>query len=225
MRLKTIAFLAAAILCAGLAQGQDKAKLPADAQSKMPADAKAKLSAEGQAKLPADPQAKMFADWQQQFLTKFDANNDGKLSDQEQLAAQQAMAAQGWNLGIPPGGFPGADQFAKQFDLDKDGVLSDREKIMASAAFQRMRGGNHMHGGFRGGGGGSGMLPQPAMPIANGGNDTSNAKVNPIVKRFDKDGDGKLNAEEKAAVQAERKKKDGGKADAKPDPKTEKAKK
>ena len=47
-----------------------------------------------------DPQAKMFAEWQQQMQQMFDMDRDGKLSDQEKLMMQQAMAQHGWNLGI-----------------------------------------------------------------------------------------------------------------------------
>jgi hypothetical protein len=148
---------------------------------------------------------------QQQFLMQFDVNKDGRLDAQEQMMAQEAMRRNGMNLGIAPGGFPGADQFVKQFDRDRDGKLSPQESAMAQAAFQRMRNGA---GGVRSGGGGaSGALPQqPIQPVAPPAEKKS--KGNPIVKRFDKDGDGKLNADEKAAAQAKFKKekeKDKGK--------------
>jgi hypothetical protein len=64
-----------------------------------------------------------------------------------------------------------------------------------------------MRGGVnRGGGGGSGSLPQPQPFAPPAAGDGKASKVSPLVKRFDKDGDGKLNAEEKAAAQAELKK-------------------
>jgi EF hand domain-containing protein len=166
------------------------------------------VSADDKPGPPVDPQAKAFADWQQQMVKMFDADNDGKLSDQEKLIAQEAMRRQGVNVGMAPGGFPGSDQFAKQFDRNGDGKLDQMESMAAQAMFQRMR--NSGHGGMQGGvrsGGGGGSLPQPAMPVAPAGN-AKPAKVNPLVKRFDKDGDGKLNAEEKAAAQAELKNKD-----------------
>ena len=145
---------------------------------------------------------------QQQFMMQFDANKDGKLDAQEQMMAQEVMRRNGMNLGIAPGGFPGADQFVKQFDQNRDGKLSPQESAMAQAAFQRMRNGGVRNGagGIRSGGGGASGAPpqQPIQPIAPRAE--KKAKVNPIVKRFDKDGDGKLNAEEKAAVQAEYKK-------------------
>jgi len=82
-----------------------------------------------------DPQAKGFADWQQQLMKRFDADGDGKLSDGEKLAMQQAMTQQGWNLGIQPGGFPGEQQFLKQFDRNGDGKLDQMESMMAQQAF------------------------------------------------------------------------------------------
>jgi hypothetical protein len=111
------------------------------------------------------------------------------------------------------------------FDRDGDGQLSPVESAMAQAAFQKMRGGRGgTRGGLRGGvgGGGGGPLPiQPAMPIAGAGTGKG-PKVNPLVKRFDADGDGKLNADEKATAQAELKK---GKASKKKDGKDKDAKK
>src|SRR5262245_25227500 len=135
---------------------------------------------------------------QQQFLMQFDMNKDGKIDAQEQMLAQEVMRRHGMNLGVAPGGFPGADQFVKQFDRDRDGKLSPQEAAMAQAAFQRMRNGA---GGVRtggGGGGASGGVPQQSFPPAAPAAPSKPAKVSPIVKRFDKDGDGQLNADEKA---------------------------
>jgi hypothetical protein len=160
---------------------------------------------------------------QQQLLSRFDVDRNGVLSDQEKLMAQEAMRREGINLGIPPGGFPGADQFAKQFDRDGDGKLSPQEAFAAQAAYQRMMGGG-AHGGMRGGlrsggggGGGGGASAIPPQPLlAPNGADNNGAKSgNALVKRFDKNGDGKLNAEEKAAAQAELKKEKGKGKDAK----------
>jgi hypothetical protein len=166
---------------------------------------------------PGFDQKKAFEQMQQQMLMQFDANRDGKLSDQEKMAAQEAMRRQGVNMGIPPEGFPGAEQFAKQFDRDGDGKLNQQEAMMAQQAFQRMRNNN---GGMRGalpnggGGGGSGAMPQqPIVPPVGEGKP---AKVTPLIKRFDKDGDGKLNADEKAAAQAEFKKDKSKEKEAKP---------
>jgi hypothetical protein len=166
-------------------------------------------------------QAKAMAEMQRQFLQQFDADRDGKLSPQENMAAQEAMRRNGINMGIAPGGFPGAEQFAKQFDRDGDGKLNPMEAAAAQAAFQRMR--NNGSGPRGGGGGGGSALPQqptaPSEPPA----DKKSAKVNPLVKRFDKDGDGKLNAEEKAAAQAEFKKEKGKDGKAKEEGKAKEA--
>lgn len=147
--------------------------------------------------------------FQQQFLQQFDLDRNGQLSPQENLMAQEAMRRAGINLGIAPGGSPSADQFAKQFDRDGDGKLSLAESATAQAMFQRMRNNGHgTRGGVQVGGGGSSAIPpQPFIPVA--GDEKKPAKINPLVKRFDKDGDGKLNAEEKAAAQAELKKDKG----------------
>jgi hypothetical protein len=167
-----------------------------------------------------DP-AKAWAQMQQQMLRQFDANRDGKLSGQEQILAQEAMRRHGINLGIPPGGFPGADQFSKQFDRDGDGKLNPAESMAAQSAYQRMLGGNRS--GQRSGGGiATGGLPAPGAAVnpaaAAAAAAAKDDKVPPLVKRFDKDGDGKLNTAEKAAAQAELKKsKKDGKAKAKKD--------
>jgi pyruvate/2-oxoglutarate dehydrogenase complex dihydrolipoamide acyltransferase (E2) component len=151
-------------------------------------------------------QAQAMAQMQQQFLKQFDIDRDGRLSDQEKMAAQEAMRRNGLNMGIAPSGFPGADQFAKQFDRDRDGKLSPQEAMAAQAAFQRLR--NSAGRGPVSGGGGSSIPQQPAAPVAPAGEQKAK-KVSPLVKRFDKNGDGKLNDEEKAAAQAELKKEKG----------------
>jgi hypothetical protein len=201
MNVRVTLALMIAVGVSGFAQAEDK-------PGAKPAD---------KAGAPMDPQSKAFADLQQQMMKKFDADGDGKLSDAENLAMQQAMAQNGWNLGIAPGGFPGQQQFLKQFDRDGDGKLNQMESMMAQQAFQKMMG-HGMRGG-RGGGGGSGFVPQPAIPIAPQGGNGGASKLSAYAKRFDKDGDGKLSDDEKAALQAEAKKKDGK------DAKKEKAKK
>ena len=140
---------------------------------------------------------------QKQMLERFDANRDGKLSDEERLRAQEFLKRTG-NLtgsGIMPGGFSGADQFAKKFDLDGDGRLSDKEKLAAQAAFQRMRASG---GGGPAAAGDVGAAPpqqQPAPPKE------KKKKLSGLAKRFDANGDGQLSEDEKAALQAEIKKK------------------
>jgi hypothetical protein len=148
-----------------------------------------------------------WAQMQQQMLRQFDANRDGRLSGQEQILAQEAMRRHGINLGLAPSGFPGADQFSKQFDRDGDGKLNPAESVAAQAAFQRMMG--HGKSGPRTGGGvqtGGFPAPGPAVNPAAAAAKKKDDKVSPLVKRFDKDGDGKLNDAEKATAQAELKK-------------------
>ena len=172
---------------------------------------------------PGFDQKKMLEQMQRQMIAQFDVDKDGKLNAQENMMAQEAMQRQGINVGLAPGGFPGAEQFAKQFDRDGDGKLNQQEAMMAQAAYQRMRNhGSGMRGGLNGnggGGGGSGTAPQQPIAPVNAG-DGKASKVSPLIKRFDKDGDGKLNAEEKAAAQTELKKDKSKEKEAKPkDPK------
>ena len=155
---------------------------------------------------------------QQQLLARFDANKDGVLNDQEKLAANEFMRRNGVLGGVEPGGFPGADQFAKQFDKDGDGKLNDQEKLLAQAAWQRMRGKDRGpvygpgYGGLPGNGGfaqanaNAGGIAGANAAAAGGAGGEGKVKVSALVKRFDKDGDGKLNDEEKAAAQADLKK-------------------
>jgi hypothetical protein len=174
-----------------------------------------------------EEQAKAMAELQQRMLQQFDANKDGVLSEQEKLAAQEALRKQGKVVpGMAPGGFPGAEQFNKQFDRDGDGKLNDAEKAAAMAAYQRLRGGKERGSGgpqlpfglpFGGERGVAGRAPAEAGAGAAPPAEAKKEKINPLVKRFDKDGDGKLSDEEKAAAQAELKK-----AKAKGPPKKEK---
>ena len=162
-------------------------------------------------------QAKMIAEMQQKVLQQFDLDKDGILNDQEKLAAAEAMRKQGWpagmGMGMTPGGFPGSEQFIKQFDKDGDGKLSPTEQAAAMTAFQRSRanGGKPVVGrlpyGPGPGAGAGGQAVAPAGGAAGDAGKGEDKKVSNLVKRFDKDGDGKLDAAEKAAAQAELKKK------------------
>jgi hypothetical protein len=176
----------------------------------------AATAAAQEGKPPVD-QAKMMAELQKQMLAKFDTNKDGVLGDAEKLAAQEAMRglAGAAGAGAVPGGFPGVEQFMQQFDRDRDGRLSDIEKAAAWSAYQKMRGSGAVQRGPGVGGVPAGGTNVPAA----GQGDGKPNKVSPLVKRFDLDGDGKLNDAEKAAAQAEFNKKKG-KAD-KPEKKPE----
>src|SRR6185503_10281271 len=96
--------------------------------------------------MPPD-QAQAMAAMQQQFLMQFDMDKDGKLNQQEEMMAMEAMR----RMGVPPGAGPSGMQangpFFKMFDKDGDGKLNQMESAMATAAFQKMRGGNGRRGG------------------------------------------------------------------------------
>jgi Ca2+-binding EF-hand superfamily protein len=174
----------------------------------------ANLRADDAAKPDVKPDAAKQAELQKRLLEKFDANKDGVLSDSEKLAAAEAMK----NSGMLPGSglVPGSEEFLKKFDRDGDGKLSAAEKLAAQSAWQKMRaggGGGPATGALPGGGLGGGL---PAGLNAPGDTDKPTKKVNPLIKLYDKDGDGKLNDEEKAALQADRNKKKKAKKEDKP---------
>jgi hypothetical protein len=156
-----------------------------------------------------DP-VKALAETQKRILEKFDLNKDGKLSDDEKLRAQEELKRMGAlaGSGVVPGGFPGAEEFLKKFDKNRDGKLSDEEKLAAQAAMQKMRrGGGPATGVGLGGNPAGGLFESAPAPGAGGGNEKPGRKPNPLIKQYDLDGDGKLNDEEKAALQADRGKK------------------
>ncbi len=154
---------------------------------------------------PPKPQgdfAKALAEAQKKLLARFDLNKDGVLSDAEKVAAQGA--------GLPPGEIPGSQELLKKFDLNKDNKLSPQEMLAAKAAIQKMRGGGPVAGPGFGGVPAGGAAAQPAAET--GGKKAR--KPNPLIKLYDLNGDGQLNDEEKAALQADRgKKKAKDKAD------------
>ena len=77
----------------------------------------------------------------------------------------------------------------KRFDKDNDGKLNDEERAAAHKAFEARRGGGQGSRRPRGGGPGAGQ----------GGPDREKMRAE-MIKRFDKDGDGKLNDEERATM-------------------------
>jgi hypothetical protein len=154
---------------------------------------------------PAE-QAKAIEAAKQRMLKQFDLNGDGVLNDQEKARAEEAMRAQGFPM--MAGGAVGNDPFLRQFDRDGDGKLNPAEQRAARDAWERMRRNNGgPQRGFTPGGG----TPAPAGAASKA--EAKPEKVSPLVKRFDKDGDGKLNEEEKAAAQAELKGKKQDKAE------------
>ena len=143
-------------------------------------------------------------------LEKFDTNKDGMLSEAEKAAAAEALKQKGM---LPGSGIvPGSEEFLKKFDRNGDGKLSDAEKQAAQSAWQKMRAGGGS--GPIAGGNPGGLPVGQAGAAASDAADKPAKKINPLIKRYDKDGDGKLNEEEKAALQADRKAKRGDKSKA-----------
>jgi hypothetical protein len=125
---------------------------------------------------------------------------------QAEQAAMQAAMQGALTPGMPVGNNPAL----RPFDRDGDGKLSGPEIGFAREMAKRMRGtggggGGGPQRGFTPGGG----APAPAVPAK----EAKPEKLSPLVKRFDKDGDGKLNDEEKAAAQADLKGKKKDKSD------------
>ncbi len=133
----------------------------------------------------------------QRLLQKYDTNGDGTLTGDE---LRKARADLGKNLGGLPGPAGAAfDEIKKKFDVDGDGELNAQEQAAAMTAFQKARGA----GGPGAAGGGAGGFPG-GVPGGTGGAEGEGGKTRgraAMIKQFDKDGDGKLNEEEKAAAQ------------------------
>ena len=135
-----------------------------------------------------------------QLLEKFDANGDGNLTGQELLNAREAALKQFGGAG--PSGI-NLEEIKKKFDRDGDGQLNQQEQAAAMAAFQKARAG--------GGGPATGVAPGGIGGVPNGGgfgapaaNEGDGAKPRgreAMIKRFDKNGDGKLSDDEKAEAQ------------------------
>lgn len=155
------------------------------------------VAADNKSPSPAE-QAKAVEAEKQRMLKQFDLNGDGVLNEQEKARAEEAMRAQGFPM--MAGGAVGNNPFLRQFDRDGDGKLNPAEQRAARDAWDRMRrNSSGPQRGFTPGGGNPAPAPAPAASKA----EAKPEKVSPLVKRFDKDGDGKLNEEEKAAAQAE----------------------
>jgi Ca2+-binding EF-hand superfamily protein len=140
-----------------------------------------------------------------QLLGKFDADGDGKLTGEELLKARDAVqnqigAAAGVNL----------EELKKRFDWDGDGELNPQERAAAMAAIQKRRtgGGGAVAGGIPAGGGFGGNGPGGAPAAGEGKKSRSRDS---FIKRFDRNGDGKLSEDEKAEAQKALKGKKGEK--------------
>lgn len=139
-----------------------------------------------------------------QLLEKFDANGDGNLTGEELLKARDAVqnqfgAAAGVNL----------EEIKKRFDRDGDGELNPQERAAAMSALQKRRtGGGAVAGGIPAGGGFGGNGPGGAPAAGEGKKSRSRDS---FIKRFDRNGDGKLSEDEKAEAQKALKGKKGEK--------------
>ena len=99
--------------------------------------------------------------------------------------ATHAFAAPGDGEKKPGGpGGPGREAMIKKFDKNGDGKLDDGEKAAARESFMKMRGGAGAPGG----------KPGEGKPGEGGPNREA------MIKKFDKNGDGKLDDGEKAAA-------------------------
>lgn len=146
------------------------------------------------ARLPGLPAGVDPAVIRQKLLEKFDVNGDGDLTGQELQNAQAALKKQ-FGDGINGAGV-NLEELKKKFDRDGDGKLSPEEKAAAMAAFQKAKANG---GGFPG-------ADAPGNPASDGfgGEQGAEGKARGrevMIKRFDKNGDGKLSDDEKAEAQ------------------------
>ena len=143
-----------------------------------------------------------------QLLEKFDANGDGTLTGAELQNAREAALKQ-FGAGAGAAGI-NFDEIKKRFDRDGDGKLNPQEQAAAMAAFQKARagGGGPATGGLPGAGGipAGGGFGAPANGAGEGNKPRSRDLM---IKRFDRNGDGKLSDDEKAEAQKELKAKKG----------------
>ncbi len=123
-----------------------------------------------------------------EFLKRFDKDESGDLDEEERAAARAAFAERGGKQGDRRRGGPGNfDRAAlmKKFDKDESGDLNEEEKAALKAHFAEMR--------AKRGEGQRGEGQRRGRP----GFDREK-----IIAEFDKDEDGKLNEEERAAAKA-----------------------
>lgn len=130
------------------------------------------------------------ADLKKQLLAKFDLNGDGKVDEAEKAKAVEEMQKQMQQQG----GIP--DELKKRFDSNGDGQIDAQEAALLRAAMMQLqRGGGGPPqfgpgGGFNGGGIGG---------LGSGG--FGEAQIPPeVMKKFDKNKDGKLDDKEKTAA-------------------------
>ena len=102
----------------------------------------AEFDADGDGKLSEDERKAAMEARKKAFMEKYDTDGDGELSDDEKAAAREARKK----------------AIIAKFDKDGDGELNDEEKKAAREAFGKRRGGKRGKGGDRGPkGGGAGI--------------------------------------------------------------------
>ncbi len=124
---------------------------------------------------------------QKMILKRFDKDGDGQLNAEEKEAAEGAKK-----------------DIMKKFDKDGDGQLGPEERKAFMEERRKAMGGPEGKGGPEGNGG-------PALREGGGPGGRQGPGMNPearemMMKKFDKDGDGKLNDEERKALMDDRKK-------------------
>ena len=129
--------------------------------------------------------------YQADVLAVFDTNSNGQIDEDERAAVRKFFAEQRGGKG-DGGRFK---EILKKFDKDGDGKLNDEERAAARKFMQE-----------NGGKGGRPSRDGKGRPAAEGSADGGKSRLNQeILKKFDKDGDGELNAEERKAARAARK--------------------
>ncbi len=173
----------------------------------------------------------------EEFLKKFDKNENGKIDPDERAAVAEFRKKQGPGQDRPRPGQGGGrlKEAIKRFDADGDGKLSEEERKKARAFFQKQGAGRFRELVKKFDKDGDGKLNEEERAAMrkfleeNGGKSGDRARPRPdgadrrprpegakgrlnkeeILKRFDKNGDGKIDAEErKAALEARKAKKD-----------------
>ncbi|MBP86457.1 MAG: hypothetical protein CMJ64_07050 [Planctomycetaceae bacterium] len=120
----------------------------------------------------------------EEVLKRFDKDGDGKLNDEERAAAMKAREEFMKKNGNTGAGRPNMKEIIAKFDKDGDGKLNEAERAAAREELGRTR-----------------------RQRAGAGRPAAEAKEKPgrvdkkeLFEKFDADGDGKLNDEERAAA-------------------------
>lgn len=125
-----------------------------------------------------------------EVLKRFDKDGDGKLNEEERQAAAKAreemMKRTGDTAGRPGQGMMSREELTKKFDKNGDGKLDETEQAAAREAVAKFR-------------------EQRGVASAPGNAEPRESRVDKkeLLEKFDADGDGKLNDEERAKAVAE----------------------